>query len=79
MDDELRNKIESRIEEMNQAWADKQVPEAIPEEKWECDAKWCPYYTLCKLMPQGRCDEKQIKVAGDDFIKINKEMEKEWK
>ena len=42
MDDELRNKIESRIEEMNQAWADKQVPEAIPEEKWECDAKWCP-------------------------------------
>lgn len=57
---QLKRDIQKKIRELDDFWSRGVIPPAIPDESWECSARWCPYYTLCQEL--GKSEKRKEKL-----------------
>jgi hypothetical protein len=59
--------VRDRISELDKFWYNDILPEAVPEEKWECDARFCGYHSLCKLIGKEECHKQVVKQKEEEY------------
>ena len=68
--EEDKAELNERLAFLDNVMETQELPQGKPDEEWECSSKWCPYYSLCKIMGFGRVPFEKIEDYEEELTKV---------